>query len=1000
MIKQLTFFCLIVLTNLSALCQTVGQFKYKNKIYNVYPFRINSSEDILLVGYKIPDGDYVAFANYNFKEKFSFKKRRKSVLTDTTIVKGIFSIKNNLAEGSAVFYTYDISDNGKQSHTPSEEIKGTFTNGLKTGVWSQATFGKNPTEFTTYKNGIKDGYHWQSTYSGVIYSKDKFCDGDACDTVFYYRNGKVSTEYDITTNYYSNDLSSCYDKAIDLLNIRPNKVNTYYKQYENGVLKVNLNFKDGKALPFDSAGVKYENTYGDYYKYATIKKINDHLKVLTCIVASYYSKRFDQFYYQDDFMYQSKNINYRNVYKKKGIFKKRKIIRIDTTIRESIFINPESIIDSSIIPTLVYMDNSGDSKSEMYYIPKLKFLFEKNYPSNRFRRYSDHYYTFNKVDTLSRKVVLNETDFGNYHNYVKKSEYVFIHEDKEELNMFQLQGYLKKSYIINNELPNCYENHDRHTESLRGFNSSEYEYFPTKETYYKNDTLLNGIYYFSSARKAKHWPATINYTGYTGLENDICVGEMVKGKKEGLWKELNYITWPKRTPLDLKTYFFSHPKNVSGYNEVNFKEGMKHGNYIHYQMYNPKDDDSESKEPIVLYKEIDANYIHDTLHGNYKKYYPTGVLKQELNYIMGSPDGEYREYNETGDLISTIQFNKGKLNGKYLVYEDASMSCLANFKNNALSDSIVYYYNNHLPSEKVFAKNDTVIKKIKYFNNGKVKEEMMFNQLSTYTMSEELMLSQSFIETIIAGQYNTLRNVHGSFKNYYDNGQLLSEGKIKGGDLDGIWKFYSINGVLIHEVNFHDTIIQLPVNGDSTDISGFYTGYYSNGKKRCDGFIKELEVSYDCFTKQDKPDLDFFAVNFFDINGKQTLKNGNGYFVKYEANGLRVAAGKLVNCQEDSLWRYYTPEQKLDKIGNYVNNEKDGVWYEGDLEGINFEDGACFDMNNAEEVKAFNEKRKELNISKTIYRAGNVIDRQNFESNLNKEYKSRRRKHRSYTPSF
>ena len=190
------------------------------------------------------------------------------------------------------------------------------------------------------------------------------------------------------------------------------------------------------------------------------------------------------------------------------------------------------------------------------------------------------------------------------------------------------------------------------------------------------------------------------------------------------------------------------------------------------------------------------------------------------------------------------------------------------------------------------------------------------------------------------------------------------------------------------------------MNSGSVNIAGFYTGFYSTGAKRCNGYIKNLDLSYDCFTKQDKADLDFYSLNYFDINGKQLLKNGNGFFIKYDANGLRVSSGKLINCLEDSLWKYYTPEQKLNEIGHYVDFEKDGVWYEGDLEGVNFEDGACFDMTDKAEVKEFISKQKDLRIVKIIYRNGVSIERIRFDSNLNKTYESRQRGRRRGHASF
>jgi antitoxin component YwqK of YwqJK toxin-antitoxin module len=231
-----------------------------------------------------------------------------------------------------------------------------------------------------------------------------------------------------------------------------------------------------------------------------------------------------------------------------------------------------------------------------------------------------------------------------------------------------------------------------------------------------------------------------------------------------------------------------------------------------------------------------------------------------------------------------------------------------------------------------------------------------------------------------------LEGINAHYVNYYDNGQLLSEGNIVDGYLFGAWKFYNINGTLIHEVVFNDTTIALPNDTNLISITGFYKGYYANGIKRCEGYLSNLDLDYDCFTKQDKAVLDFYVLDFFDINGKQTIKQGNGYFVKYDPNGVRISSGKLVNCREDSLWSYYTPEQKLTETGAYILGKKDGVWYSGDLEAINFEDGACFDLQNKFEAKEYEEKRKELTIEKRIYDHGKIISSSEFYSNTNKTY--------------
>ncbi len=310
---------------------------------------------------------------------------------------------------------------------------------------------------------------------------------------------------------------------------------------------------------------------------------------------------------------------------------------------------------------------------------------------------------------------------------------------------------------------------------------------------------------------------------------------------------------------------------------------------------------------------------------------------------------------------------------------------MQNFKNNYIKDSLIFYQINDKPDIAIYTKNDTLLSKKIFYETGILKEVFQFTNNSNYVIKKEIIESESFIHIIEGLNSNESQLINGHYKNYYDNGQVLSEGTIAHGNLEGPWRFYAINGALVHDVVFTDTTIVLPNNSDTAAITGFYKGFYTNGNKRCEGYLSDIDLDYDCFTKQDKANVKYYTLTFFDINGKQTIKNGNGFYYRYDDKGLPLETGKLINCKRDSLWKFYNPDKRLEAIGNYKLDKKDGIWYEGDLEGINFEDGACFDLTDKNAKKMFETMSKKISVVKIIYKDGNRISSQLFKSDLNRD---------------
>jgi antitoxin component YwqK of YwqJK toxin-antitoxin module len=227
------------------------------------------------------------------------------------------------------------------------------------------------------------------------------------------------------------------------------------------------------------------------------------------------------------------------------------------------------------------------------------------------------------------------------------------------------------------------------------------------------------------------------------------------------------------------------------------------------------------------------------------------------------------------------------------------------------------------------------------------------------------------------------------YRSYFENGKKLCEGKLVEGDPIGTWKFYDVAGTMINEVKF-------PGIKDTIQNQKPITGYFTNGKLRCKGTVNDWESGYDCSTHQDKTNFDIKYTDAWTYDGIQILKSGTGKGIFQDENGNRIFSGEYLNYKEEGLWKYYDRNQKLHATGKYKNGIKDGLWYYGDLENLNFEDGACFDANDKDAQKKFQQNQKELKLKTELYKDGNLIEEHNFETDLNKEIEYRKRRRHYY----
>ncbi|MCD6555819.1 MAG: hypothetical protein J7K64_01375, partial [Bacteroidales bacterium] len=183
---------------------------------------------------------------------------------------------------------------------------------------------------------------------------------------------------------------------------------------------------------------------------------------------------------------------------------------------------------------------------------------------------------------------------------------------------------------------------------------------------------------------------------------------------------------------------------------------------------------------------------------------------------------------------------------------------------------------------------------------------------------------------------------------YREDKTKISEGILKDGKEDGLWKFWDKKGKLIRESEYH-----------KGEVKGRVTYFYDNGKKFNEGSVENgkqnglyKEWFRDGSLKQTGKYTDGLKDsiwNTYYINGKiksvkeyqkgnaylkfyitskkdTLIKNGNGNFLDYYSDGKLKTIGKYTEGLKDSVWIRYFVSGDIASKGNYKNGEKRGHW--------------------------------------------------------------------------
>lgn len=381
-------------------------------------------------------------------------------------------------------------------------------------------------------------------------------------------------------------------------------------------------------------------------------------------------------------------------------------------------------------------------------------------------------------------------------------------------------------------------------------------------------------------------------------------GTMKDGKPDGYWKTYNdkgiLISEGNRVNFELDSTWNFYNDSAKLILQINYKEGKKNGIRRTFR-----------KDEVV-----EENFSNDIKQGLTITYFPDGKIKQTVNFTNGVEDGVAREFSHDGTIISLIEYRKGFIidreninrvdkNGlkqgrwKYF-YDDGKVKLEGIYRDDKRNGYFKEYDDKgmlidiakYVNDEKQVETPELVKLDVKtdYYPTGKVKTIASYKGdvpegirrdydtsgrvVSSYIFSKGKIISEGIIDD------EGVKD--GPWKEYYEEGQLRSEGVYSLGKRIGKWNFYHENGSIEQEGNYN--------NQGNTE--GPWKWYYDNGT----------------------------------VAREESFRNGlnDGIYTEYDETGKVVVQGEYVDGLEEGLWKYEYGDTHEE--GVYKGGKRNGEW--------------------------------------------------------------------------
>ena len=321
-------------------------------------------------------------------------------------------------------------------------------------------------------------------------------------------------------------------------------------------------------------------------------------------------------------------------------------------------------------------------------------------------------------------------------------------------------------------------------------------------------------------------------------------------------------------------------------------------------------------------------------------YYPNGVKSSEGMLVNGKPDGYWKSYNEKGVLVSEGNRKNFQLDSVWVFYTPSGEKSL---EISYLEGKKHGFRKQYFEEETVVEewKTDTLIDAVKaFYKTGVLKRLTPIDEGKPHGLEKEfnkegLVIVVSKYYAGILGKREFINRTdkfgfkQGSWKYFWENGNLKEEGVFQNDKKNGYFKYYDEAGNFKYVEKYaQDNLI---VDAPETRQMEVKTMYHANGKRAItatyykgvpDGIRREYDengkvVNGFVFAKGI---LKYEGIT--DEDGKR-----QGLWREFYPTGELKSEGNYIDSKQDGGWKFYFENQKTEVEGRYKNGKKEGTWY-------------------------------------------------------------------------